>query len=107
MEEAKPISDNITLGGNIELIGFKEMDGGSMIILKKMVGNHVRKLSEMAENFEKLTVSMKKVGGGNNKFEINVKLMDNGKPFVSEVTDFNLFVTVNKAFKKVQNSMEK
>ena len=105
--EGEKGSDNIVLGGSIELIGFKDMDGGSMIILKKMVGNHVRKLSEIAEKFEKLTVSMKKVGGGNNKFEINVKLMDNGKPYTSEVTDFNLFVTMNKALEKVQNSMEK
>lgn len=105
--EDKNRSDNIILGGNIELIGFKDMDGGSMIILKKMVGNHVRKLSEMSEKFEKLTVSMKKIGSGNNKFEINVKLLDNGKPYTSEVTDFNLFVTMNKALEKVQNSMEK
>jgi transcriptional/translational regulatory protein YebC/TACO1 len=75
--EDKKRSDNIVLGGNIELIGFKDMDGGSMIILKKMVGNHVRKLSEISEKFEKLTVSMKKVGSGNNKFEISVKLLDN------------------------------
>ena len=106
MEEEKS-SESITLGGNIELTGFKEMDGGSMIILKKMIGNHVRKLSETAEKFEKLTVIMKKVGSGNNKFEINVKLLDNGKPYTSEVTDFNLFVTVNKALEKVQNAMGK
>jgi hypothetical protein len=56
--------ESIVLGGNIELVGFKELDGGSMVILKKMIGNHVRKMSETAENFEKLTVTMKKVGAG-------------------------------------------
>ena len=95
--------ENITLGGNIELVGFKDLDGGSMVILKKMVGNHVRKLSDMCENFEKLTVSMKRVGGGNNKFEISTKLIDNGRPYNSEVTDFNLFFTLDKALQKVQN----
>ncbi|MFH1669773.1 MAG: hypothetical protein ABIA62_07645 [Candidatus Woesearchaeota archaeon] len=100
-------SDNIVLGGNIELVGFKELDGGSMIILKKMVGNHVRKLSDSAENFEKLTVSMKKVGTGNNKFEIQAKVIDNGKPYASEVTDFNLFFTLNKALLQIQNQLVK
>ncbi|MBW2972257.1 hypothetical protein KY359_04445 [Candidatus Woesearchaeota archaeon] len=100
-------SDNIVLGGNIELVGFKELDGGSMVILKKMVGNHVRKMSDMSANFEKLTVSMKKVGAGNNKFEIQAKLMDNGRPFTSEVTDFNLFFTLDKALSQIVNQISK
>ena len=96
-------SNNISLGGNIELVGFKEMDGGSMIILKKMVGNHVRKLSGMCDNFENLTLTMKKVGAGNNKFEMNARLLDNGKQFNTEVTDFNLFFTTDKVLQKMHN----
>lgn len=100
-------SENIMLGGNIELVGFKEMDGGSMIILKKMIGNHVRKLSDVSKNFEKLTVHMKKVGGGDNKFEINIKMLDNGTAYTTEVTDFNLFITLNKAMEKIQSQIVK
>lgn len=100
-------SDNIVLGGSIELVGFKELDGGSMIILKKMIGNHVRKMSDIADNFENLTVSMKKVGSGGNKFEIQAKVIDNGKPFASEVTDFNLFFTVDKALSQIMTQMSK
>lgn len=95
------------MGGNIALVGFKEIDGGSMIILKKMVGNHVRKITELAENFEKLTVTMKTVGSGNNKFEINAKLMDNGKAITSELTDFNLFFTVDKVLQKINNEISR
>ncbi|NQU79232.1 hypothetical protein HQ545_05700 [Candidatus Woesearchaeota archaeon] len=98
-------SENIVLGGNIELVGFKGMDGGSMVILKKMIGNHVRKMSETAENFERLTVNMKKVGSGGNKFEIQSKMMDNGKPITSEVTDFNLFFTLDKSLSQIQNQL--
>ena len=94
-------SDNIVLGGSIELVGFKELDGGSMVILKKMIGNHVRKMSDTAENFEKLTVTMKKVGSGGNKFEVQAKMMDNGRPFTSEVSDFNLFFTLDKALRQI------
>jgi len=100
-------SDNIVLGGSIELVGFKDLDGGSMVILKKMVGNHVRKMTDCAANFEKLTVSMKKVGAGNNKFEIQAKMMDNGTPVTSEVTDFNLFFTVDKALSSIQTQLTK
>lgn len=100
-------SDNIALGGNIELVGFKDMDGGSMVILKKMIGNHVRKMSDIAENFEKLTVTMKKIGSGNNKFEIQAKMIDNGKPFASEVTDFNLFFTTDKALSQILSQISK
>jgi len=100
-------SDNIVLGGNIELVGFKELDGGSMVILKKMIGNHVRKMTETAEKFEKLTVTMKKIGSGGNKFEIQAKLLDNGKQYTSEVTDFNLFFTTDKALTKIQNEIRR
>lgn len=95
-------SDNMMLGSSIELIGFKDLDGGSMVILKKMIGNHVRKISESAENFEKITIHMKKVGAGDNKFEIQAKMIDNGKPVTSEVTDFNLFFTLDKTLRQIQ-----
>jgi ribosome-associated translation inhibitor RaiA len=100
-------SDNIVLGGNIELVGFKELDGGSMVILKKMIGNQVRKMSDTAENFEKLTVNLKKVGSGSNKFEVQAKMMDNGRPITSEVTDFNLFFTMDKALRQILSQMSK
>ncbi len=100
-------SENIVLGGNIELVGFKDVDGGSMVILKKMIGNHVRKMTESAEGFEKLIVTMKKVGSGNHKFEVNAKMLDKGKPYNSEVTDFNLFFTVDKALSSIQKQVQK
>jgi len=100
-------SENLLLGGNIELVGFKELDGSSMVILKKMIGNHVRKMSETTEKFEKLTVTMKKVGAGNNKFEISAKMLDNGRIVNSEITDFNLFFTVDKALSSIQKQISK
>lgn len=95
----------IELGGNIELVGFSELDGGSMVIIKKMVGNHVRKMSDMMENFEKLTLTLKTVHGDNGKFEIQAKMIDSGRPVNTEVTDFNLFFTLNKALTKLQNNI--
>ncbi|MBD3259811.1 hypothetical protein GF371_04255, partial [Candidatus Woesearchaeota archaeon] len=45
-------AETIKLGGNIELSGFRDLDGGTMVILKKIVGNYVRKLSDNSEKFE-------------------------------------------------------
>lgn len=100
-------SDSLVLGGNIELVGFRELDSGTMIILKKMIGNHVRKLSNATEKFEKITVIMKKVGSGNNKFEVQAKLFDNGKTYASEVTDFNIFFTTDRAISNIHSQLSR
>ena len=100
------MDDLMELGGNIELVGFKDIDRGSMVIIKKLVGNHVRKMTDLAENFERLTLTVKPVHGGNGKFEVHARMVDNGKQFTSEVTDFNIFFTLDKALSKVASSMK-
>ena len=42
----------IELGGNITLVGFKEMGFGELIVVKKIVGNYARKLSTDKKNME-------------------------------------------------------
>lgn len=99
--------DSIQLGGNIELSGFKELDGGSMIILKKIVGTYVRKFSEKLENFQKLSLNMKKVHaaeGENGIYELHANLVDNGKPHSAEASDRNLFAAVDSIMRKLENS---
>ena len=38
--------DMMQLGGNIQLIGFREIDPARLIVVKKMVGNYVKKISD-------------------------------------------------------------
>jgi len=97
--------DNIELGGNIQLSGFRDVDGATMIVLKKIIGSYARKFSDTCEKFEKLSVTIKKVHERetSEKHEIHVKLLDNGKPYVSEMTDFNVFFAIDAALKKVEN----
>jgi len=95
----------IELGGNIELVGFREVDPAKMVVVKKMVGNYARKMSDLSTNFEKLTVSLKTVG--TNKFEVNGKLMDNGRPFNAQSVDFNLFFALDKSLGKIVVSINK
>ncbi|MCP3682557.1 MAG: hypothetical protein GY861_07685 [bacterium] len=101
--------DKVALGGSIELSGFKEIDGGSMVVLKKIVGNYAKKFSEVCGKFELLSVNMKKVHEKekSEKYEIHVKVTDNGSQFNSEVTDMNLFFAVDKALKKVESEISK
>lgn len=90
------------LGGNIELVGFREIDGGSMIILKKVIGSYARKFSDRLNGIDKLTVRMKKIGSS--QFEINGLLVKAGQQFNSEVTDYNLFVGIDTLLKKIESS---
>ncbi len=97
------MDDVLQLGGNIELSGFRDLDIASMIVLKKIVGNYAKRMSELSEKFENLSLSMKPAHETEKSemYEIHAKLMDNGKPFVSEVTERNLFVAIDGALKKI------
>ncbi|MBT5021218.1 hypothetical protein HOK51_02945 [Candidatus Woesearchaeota archaeon] len=99
--------DIMTLGGSIELTGFKDLDRGALVVLKKMVGNHVRKMTEVNSGFEKLTMTKKNVHGSDKKVEIQAKLILNGKPINREETDFNLFFTVDRVLTSLQEELKK
>ena len=97
------MDDIMQLGGSIELSGFRGIDGSSMVVLKKIVGNYAKRMSEIAEKFEKLSLIMKPVHETEKSelYEIHAKLLNNGKLVVSEVTERNLFVAVDSALKKI------
>jgi len=97
----------IELGGNIKLVGFKDnVDGGTMIILKKMIGNFVKKVQEKDDKFKEITVTLKKVHEteGSKKFELKCKL-DADRMYNSEITDRNLLFAFDKVLKKVESEM--
>ncbi len=96
---------DITLGGNIKLVGFREVDQASMVILKKIIGNYARKFSDHTPTFQALEVSLKTIHntteGAHPKFEIHVKAMIDGHAKSSECVERNLFVGVDETLKKV------
>ena len=100
------MEDNVLqLGGNIELSGFSGLDGGTMIVLKKIVGNYAKRMSTVAKNFEQLSLTMKTVH--DNQFELHAKMMDNGTAVNSSVTERNLFIAVDNALKKIMNEISR
>ena len=53
--------DSLNLGGNIQLSGFRALDGASMIIIKKMVGSFANKIAEKCKKFQNLRIHLKKL----------------------------------------------
>ncbi len=100
------MEENIELGGNIELVGFSQLTGAEMVVVKKLVGNSVKKLSNDGE-IEKLKVTLKCIHGtpdnSNCKYQLQGHLMLPGKnPAHSEVTDHNLFFALDSLMKKLK-----
>ena len=98
----------IELGGNIELVGFKDLDSGELIILKKIIGNYARKFSDGIEGYETLHLNLKKVGADtSSKYEVSAKLMIKGKPVNTNVTENNLFISIAESLKKLESQTMK
>lgn len=89
------------LGGNIELSGFKDIERGEMVVLKKIVGNYAKTMSEKNTSFNKLKISMTKK---ENNFQINAE-MTADKTYATEGTGNNLFIALDSALKKVVNQL--
>jgi len=101
----------IELGGNIKLVGFNEVDSGSMVVLKKIIGNYARKIADYDDKFQGLEVMLKKIhdtgNGAHPKFEIHAKAVCGHGTKCSEVVERNIFVGVDTTLKKVLHSIHK
>jgi len=97
------VNESVSLGGNIELIGFKQVSLADVVVVKKLVGHYTRKIQEHSQNFEKIQIFLKEIHkiDDNSKHEIHVKVLDDGKAFNSEIVDKNLFIALDNALKKV------
>ncbi|MBT4351505.1 hypothetical protein HOD20_03175 [archaeon] len=99
----------IELGGNITLVGFKDIDHASMLVLKKIIGNYVKKFSENHSDYERLKVTMKPIHKieDNQKFEINTEATKGGKSHTCNITDKNLFFAIDSSLKKIEKLLSK
>jgi len=100
--------ETLELGGNIELSGFQSLDRDTMVVLKKIVGNYAKRFSEICKKFEKLSLKMKLVHEKekSEKYEMHGMVIDGGKQYNSEITERNLFVAVDKVFKKIESMIK-
>lgn len=102
-KEADKVNEALNLGGNIQLVGFKQVSMSEVVVVKKIVGGYTRKIQESCKNFQSITVMLKEIHkiDNNAKNEIHVKVLEDGKSFHSEVVDKNLFVALDSTLKKV------
>ena len=102
------MNDDIALGGNIQLTGFRDIDSSSMIVLKKIIGNHARRISELTKKMEILHITLKPVHQRekSEKYEVHAKISNDGKVYASEITERNLFVAVDTVLKKIVNEID-
>jgi ribosome-associated translation inhibitor RaiA len=99
----------IELGGNIVLIGFKELDYAEMIVIKKIVGNYARRFSDK-EQLNNLTLTLKQIhhtSEDSSKFELKAKADLNGKIVNSELVDYNVFIALDNVMKKIEAQITK
>ena len=92
--------DTVTLGSSIELSGFKDVDGATMIVVKKMVGSYVKNISEKAKKFKKINISLDTKDDSN--FQLKVTLVDGSKEIHAEDSSNNLFFGLDKVLKKAE-----
>lgn len=89
------------LGGEISLIGFDSLEPMELIVIKKIVGNYVRKLSTQT-NYNSLRLELKQHKKGKSfTHEINAQLSINGGHFGASVTEWNLYACLTKLLEKV------
>ena len=80
-----------------------------MIVVKKIVGNYVRKIEGMCKGFSGLKLRIKplhQTGDEIKKFELHGQVLDGGEVYPAGVVENNLFVGVDAVMKKLLNEME-
>ncbi|MFC1768727.1 hypothetical protein ACFLZX_03090 [Nanoarchaeota archaeon] len=90
--------DSQELGGNIILTGFSDFDGGTMIILKKIIGNYAKDFSEQINDFEKLHL---KLNQEEQNYLVEAIVTCSGSEKTTNSSQPNIFMGVDNALKEI------
>lgn len=99
--------ETLELGGKIQLTGFSEIDRADMIVVKKIVGNHVKRIAEHLPQFDGLHLTLKKVHAkeGEPIYEIHGQVVGKGKVYTCEINDRNIYVGLDLNLKKLASEI--
>ena len=89
----------LELGGNIKLEGFNEVEPAKLVVIKKIVGNHVRKLDSETSKVNLLHLILDSSG---KDISISGKLDIQGNVQEAKANDNNLFFALNKVLKNLE-----
>jgi hypothetical protein len=92
------------LGGNIVLSGFKEVDKPTLVIVKKIVGNFVKNVSQTSAGFNSINLTLKTVHERETSkmYEFTGRLTIDNKDAHVEHTDRNILVGIDNVLKKLE-----
>jgi len=85
----------IELGGNIKLKGFSGLDAASLIVVKKIVGNYTKELTELHQDFTELLLELN--SEENSNYNLNVNFSKKSGNLSSKANGNNLFFTLSAA----------
>lgn len=88
----------LELGGGIFLENLESIDPGRLIIVKKIVGNYTKNISNKTDKFEKIIVRLEE--GDNYKVIVKVHA---DKEYIAEGERDNLFFALDDALCGVTN----
>ena len=87
----------IKLGGNIVLEGCDNLEPATLIVLKKIVGNYARKISDK-NAFDELNIKLESSDG---KHRISASIMRADSKGKGESENANMFFALNEALKDI------
>lgn len=100
------MNEELTLGGNIALVGFNILGAAELSIIKKMVGSYVKKMCNKGEYLEMRLTLQQHAHGKSFKHEVNgLAIFKEGK-FHSNVVDWNLFSAISQVCDKIMGELE-
>ncbi len=91
-------TDTISLGGNIALSGFNNIEKAKLFVIRKIVGNYVKQLMEKRNDYEKLDITLE---GDETNPKLKVEASFAGNPITEESSGTNLFVTLNECLNRI------
>lgn len=89
----------LVLNGFIKLEGFDIIDSSHMIIIKKIMGNHIKLIRQKLDITEVLIKLQKQ-----DAFRIDVSVK-NGKELEKSATNSNVFTAVDECFKQIEKEL--
>lgn len=90
--------NHIVLGGNIELKGFGDVEAAQMIVVKKMVGSYLRKITDDGVDAQKLVVEK-----DNDTIKATLTTPEGDK--TSEEKNSNLFFGLDQSLAKLKEQV--
>lgn len=90
--------ESISLGGNIELNGFQNLEKAKLIVLKKIIGNYAKQMQEKRDDYKKLVVTLEE---DKTNSKIKAELILGNNSIKGNDTENNIFVAIDGALKKI------